>query len=202
MCISGEVRRPGNYEFALGTPISQMIAAAGGLLEDRKLKFFFPGGSSTPMLTADHVDLPYTFEAISEAGSLLGTGALMIHSDKTSVVETTYRYVKFYEHESCGKCTPCREGSYWTALVYERILAGKGRMEDLDLLTDMQDNIFGRSFCALGDALTSPVLSSIQYFRDEYEHLIQSGGRLPDHLLSMRTAAANDHRNDLATAGV
>jgi len=204
MCISGEVKKPGNYEVALGTPISEMIEMAGGMLDDRELKFFFPGGSSTPILTADHVDLPYTFEDIADAGSLLGTGALMVHSDKTSVVETVYRYVKFYEHESCGKCTPCREGGYWTAQVYERILDGKGRYEDLDLLVDMQNNIFGRSFCALGDALTSPVLSSIEHFRDEYEYLIRSAGRLPDHMQSLRTATATEYlgRNDLATAGV
>ncbi len=204
MCISGEVKRPGNYEFALGTPIREMIEAAGGMLDDRELKFFFPGGSSTPILTAEHVDLPYTFEAIQEAGSLLGTGALMLHSDKTSVVETVYRYVKFYEHESCGKCTPCREGGYWTAQVYERILDGRGRSEDLDLLADISNNIFGRSFCALGDALTSPVLSSLEYFRDEYEYLLKSAGRLPDHLQSTRTATATEYleRNDLATAGV
>ncbi|MBY5161054.1 NADH-quinone oxidoreductase subunit NuoF [Salsipaludibacter albus] len=204
MCISGEVKRPGNYEFALGTPVSEMIAAAGGMLDDRELKFFFPGGSSTPILTAEHADIPYTFEAMTEADSLLGTGALMVHSDKTSVVETVYRYVKFYEHESCGKCTPCREGGYWTAQVYERILDGRGRAEDLDLLADISNNIFGRSFCALGDALTSPVLSSLEHFRDEYEYLLRSAGRLPDHMQSVRTATANEYleRNDLATAGV
>jgi NADH-quinone oxidoreductase subunit F len=204
MCISGEVKRPGNYEFALGTPISEMIEAAGGMLDDRELKFFFPGGSSTPILTADHADLPYTFEDVQAAGSLLGTGALMVHSDKTSVVETVYRYVKFYEHESCGKCTPCREGGYWTAQVYERILDGRGRSEDLDLLAEISNNIFGRSFCALGDALTSPVLSSLEHFRDEYVHLLRSAGRIPDHMQSTRTATANEYleRNDLATAGV
>jgi NADH-quinone oxidoreductase subunit F len=204
MCISGEVRRPGNYEFALGTPISEMIEAAGGMLDGRELKFFFPGGSSTPILTAEHADLGYDFESISEAGSLLGTGALMVHSDRTNVVETVYRYVKFYEHESCGKCTPCREGGYWAAQVYERILGGRGRMEDIDLLEDMMGNIFGRSFCALGDALTSPVLSSIKYFRDEYEHLIRTGGRLPAGQVSLRTAKASDYHadTDLATAGV
>ena len=204
MCISGEVKKPGNYEVALGTPISELIEIAGGMLDDRELKFFFPGGSSTPILTADHVDLGYDFESISGAGSLLGTGALMVHSDKTSVVETVYRYVKFYEHESCGKCTPCREGGYWTAQIYKRILDGEGRMEDLDLLQDIQDNIFGRSFCALGDALTSPVLSSLKYFREEYEHLIRSGGRLPAGITSLNEATADDYlpRNDLATAGV
>jgi NADH-quinone oxidoreductase subunit F len=203
MCISGEVKRPGNYEFALGTPVSEMIEAAGGLLDDRELKFFFPGGSSTPMLTAEHADVPYTFEDIAEAGSLLGTGALMVHSDKTSVVETAYRYVKFYEHESCGKCTPCREGGYWAAQVYERILGGRGRESDLELLLDMSDNIFGRSFCALGDALTSPIVSSIKHFRDEYELLIRSG-RLPKGVVSLQDAQASDYlaRTELQTTGV
>jgi NADH-quinone oxidoreductase subunit F len=204
MCISGEVKRPGNYEFALGTTVREMIEAAGGLLDGRELKFFFPGGSSTPMLPAGQADLPYTFEDIAGAGSLLGTGALMVHSDKTSVVEAVYRYTKFYEHESCGKCTPCREGGYWAAQVLERILDGEGHPDDLDLLLDMMDNIFGRSFCALGDALTSPINSSLKYFRDEYEHLIRSGGRLPAGMESMRTARASEYlpQTDLATAGV
>ncbi len=204
MCISGEVKRPGNYEFALGTPINEMIEAAGGMLDGRELKFFFPGGSSTPILTADHADLPYDFESISEAGSLLGTGALSLHSDRTSVVETVYRYTKFYEHESCGKCTPCREGGYWAAQVYERILGGRGRVEDIDLLVDMMDNVFGRSFCALGDALATPIRSSITYFRDEYEDLIRSGGRLPAGMVSMNTASASAYLadTDLTTAGV
>ncbi len=179
MCISGEVVNPGNYEVGLGTKVSDMIEMAGGMLPGRELKFWCPGGSSTPYLTADHADVPYTFEAIAEAGSLLGTGALMLYSDRTSVVETTWRYVGFYKHESCGKCTPCREGGAWMHQILGRILRGQGRMEDLDLLSDICDNIFGRSFCALGDAATSPVAASIQYFRDEYVHLIEHG-TLPD----------------------
>ena len=207
MCISGEVKRPGNYEVALGTPIHELIEIAGGMLDGRELKFFFPGGSSTPILTAEHLDLGYDFESISGAGSLMGTGALELHSTQTSVVESVYRYVKFYEHESCGKCTPCREGGFWAAQVYERILGGRGRMEDIDLLDDMMDNIFGRSFCALGDALTSPVKSSIKYFRDEYEHLIRSGGRLPEGVVSLDDCEATPYvqagelTSALSTAG-
>ena len=190
--ISGEVRRPGNYEFAMGVPISEMIDAAGGMLPGRELKFFFPGGSSTPIMTAAQVDTAYTYEAISDEGSLLGAGALMVFSDRTSVVETVYRYTKFYEHESCGKCTPCREGGYWLSQVLRRILDGKGREQDLVVLQDVCDNIFGRSFCGLGDAMTSPIVSSLKHFRGEYEHLLRSGGRLPDHMVSLWDATADD----------
>ncbi len=204
MCISGEVKNPGNYEVGLGTSVRDMIEMAGGLLDNRELKFFFPGGSSTPILTADHADVTYDFEAIAEAGSLLGTGALMVHSDKTSVVETVYRYTKFYEHESCGKCTPCREGGYWLSQILKRILDGEGRMEDLDLMQDLCDNIFGRSFCALGDALTSPIGSSLKYFRHEYEDLI-TRGRLDPKYVSMWTATSDAYRANgmvKASAGV
>jgi len=203
MCISGEVKRPGNYEVALGTPVRDMIEMAGGMLDDRELKWFFPGGSSTPILPASMVDVTYDFEAIRDAGSLLGTGALMVHSNKTSVVETVHRYTKFYEHESCGKCTPCREGSYWLSQILRRMLDGQGTAADIDLLQDVCDNILGRSFCALGDALTTPISSSLQYFRDEYELLVEHG-QLPAGVVSMEAAKATDYlaRNDLSTAGV
>ncbi len=178
MGISGEVQRPGNYEFALGTPVREMIDAAGGMLEGRSLKFWTPGGSSTPYLPASAADLPYTFEAIAEAGSLLGTGGLQIFSEETCIVDATLRFTQFYEHESCGKCTPCREGSYWLSQILVRLETGSGRMEDIDLLVDLCDNIFGRSFCALGDGMTSPIVSSIEHFRDDYvEHVRQ--GRCP-----------------------
>ena len=178
ICISGEVENPGNYEVALGTPINELIEMAGGMLDGRELKFFCPGGSSTPLLPASAADTDYTFEAIQEAGSLLGTGALMIYSDQTSVVSVVRRFTEFYEHESCGKCTPCREGSYWLSQIYQRIDTGSGRMEDLDLLQDLCDNIFGRAFCALADGMTSPITASLKYFRDEYvEHIRQ--GRSP-----------------------
>jgi len=146
--------------------------------DGRELKFFCPGGSSTPYLPASDADVPYTYEAIAERGSMLGTGALMFYSDDTCIVDTTLRFTQFYEHESCGKCTGCREGSYWLAQIYARLEAGMGRMEDLDLLEDLCDNIFGRVFCALGDGMTSPITSSLKYFRDEYvEHVRQ--GRCP-----------------------
>jgi NADH-quinone oxidoreductase subunit F len=178
VCISGEVENPGNYEFALGTPVREMIDAAGGIKDGRALRFWTPGGSSTPYLTAEHAEVPYTFEDIMEAGSLLGTGALMVYSDATCVVAATWRFTRFYEHESCGKCTPCREGSYWLSQVYERLETGAGRMEDLELLEDLCDNIFGRAFCALADGMTSPITSSLKHFRDDYvEHIRQ--GRCP-----------------------
>ncbi len=179
VCISGEVNAPGNYEVALGTTISDMIDMAGGMIDGHALKFWFPGGSSTPMLPAEQASLAYTFEDIQEAGSLLGTGALMVYSDQTCVVDTVWRFTQFYEHESCGKCTPCREGSMWLSQIYQRIETGNGRAADLELLEDLCDNIFGRVFCALGDGMTSPIVSSLKYFRDDYiEHIRQ--GRCPN----------------------
>jgi NADH-quinone oxidoreductase subunit F len=175
VCISGEVKNPGNYEVALGTPISEMIEMAGGMLDGRELKFWCPGGSSTPMLSAAEADTPYTFEAIQEAGSLLGTGALMVYSDQTCVVDTVLRFTQFYEHESCGKCTPCREGGYWLSQIYQRIESGVGREDDLELLEDLCDNIFGRVFCALGDGMTSPIVSSLKFFREDYEQHLRQG---------------------------
>jgi NADH-quinone oxidoreductase subunit F len=176
--VSGNVANPGNHEVALGTPISEIVELAGGMAEGHELKFWCPGGSSTPLLPASAIDTPYTFEDIMEAGSMLGTGALMIYSDQVCVVDTVLRFTEFYEHESCGKCTPCREGGYWLSQILRRIETGNGREEDLDLLQDICDNIFGRSFCALGDGMTSPIVASLEHFRDEYvEHLRQ--GRCP-----------------------
>jgi NADH-quinone oxidoreductase subunit F len=175
MCVSGDVTNPGNHEFALGTPISEIIEACGGMKDGKALQFFNPGGSSTPYLTPDHVDLPYSFEDIQGAGSLLGTGALMIYNEDRCIVDVTLRYTEFYEHESCGKCTPCREGGYWLSQVLRRIETGNGRMEDLDVLQDVCDNIFGRSFCALGDALTSPISSGLKHFRGEFEAHVRDG---------------------------
>jgi NADH-quinone oxidoreductase subunit F len=204
-CVSGEVVRPGNYEWPLGTPARQIVEeSCGGMLPGRTLKFWCPGGSSTPLLTAEHFDVPMDYEAISEAGSLLGTTAMMMYSDKTSVVDAVLNWTRFYEHESCGKCTPCREGTFWLAQILQRILDGNGRTEDLQLLDDVCDNIFGRAFCALGDGATSPIKSSLKYFRDEYEHLI-AHGRLPDHIephAGVVTDNAGRHRPaQIVTAG-
>jgi NADH-quinone oxidoreductase subunit F len=173
--VSGNVAHPGNYEVALGTPISEIVELAGGMAEGHELKFWCPGGSSTPLLPAEAIDTPYTFEAIAEQGSMLGTGAVMIYSDRVCVVDTVLRFTEFYEHESCGKCTPCREGGYWLSQILRRLEAGQGRSEDLDLLQDICDNIFGRSFCALGDGMTSPIVASLKHFRHEYEQHIRQG---------------------------
>ena len=175
MSISGEVNAPGNYEVALGTTVDDMVEIAGGMREGREFKFFCPGGSSTPILPASLGTTAYTFEDIQEAGSLLGTGALMVYSDQTCVVDVVWGWTRFYEHESCGKCTPCREGSYWLSQIYQRLETGNGREEDLELLEDLCDNIFGRSFCALGDGMTSPIVSSLQHFREEYRAHLREG---------------------------
>jgi NADH-quinone oxidoreductase subunit F len=176
--VSGNVAVPGNYEVALGTPMREIVDIAGGMAEGHELKFWCPGGSSTPLLPASAIDTPYTFEDIAEQGSMLGTGAVMIYSDQVCVVDTVLRFTEFYEHESCGKCTPCREGGYWLSQILRRIETGTGRDEDLALLEDICGNIFGRSFCALGDGMTSPIVASLKHFRDEYvEHLRQ--GRCP-----------------------
>jgi len=194
MCISGEVKAPGNYEVPMGVTVSELIDLAGGMLDGRELKFFFPGGSSTPILPASAADTSFTYEDIAAAGSLLGTGALMLFSQQTSVVSVVRRFTEFYEHESCGKCTPCREGGYWASQVLARIEGGAGTMDDLDTLERLCESIFGRSFCALGDALTTPIASSLKHFRQEYIDLIQRGVG-PDG-----TAPARDvQRMDLAT---
>src|SRR5918993_815351 len=142
-----------------------------------QLKFWTPGGSSTPLLTAEHLDVPLDFDSVTQAGSMNGTSALQVFDDSDSVVYAVYKWTTFYAHESCGKCTPCREGTYWMVQVLARILSGQGTAEDLDTLLDTADNINGRSFCALGDGATSPITSSLKYFRQEYEDYIE--GRIP-----------------------
>jgi NADH-quinone oxidoreductase subunit F len=175
--VSGHVVRPGNYEVPLGTTARELIYdICGGIPGGRALKAWTPGGSSTPMLTAEHLDTKLDFEGVGEAGSLLGTAAVMVMDDTTCMVKTVLRLTEFYAHESCGKCTPCREGTYWMVKVLERLENGQGTEADLKTLLDTCDNIFGRSFCALGDGATSPVVSSIKYFRDEYiAHVEQAG---------------------------
>jgi NADH-quinone oxidoreductase subunit F len=167
--LSGHVTRPGQYEAALGITLGELLEMAGGIREGHELKFWTPGGSSTPIFTAEHIDVPLDFEAVGAAGSMLGTRALQIFDETTSVVRAVLRWTEFYQHESCGKCTPCREGTYWMKQVLRRIEAGKGTAADIDTLLDACDNILGRSFCALGDGATSPITSAIKYFRSEFE---------------------------------
>jgi NADH-quinone oxidoreductase subunit F len=171
--ISGRVNNPGQYECSLGITLRELLELAGGMRDGHRLKFWTPGGSSTPMLTDEHLDVPMDFEGMAGAGTMLGTTAVQCFSDQDDVVYATYRWIEFYHHESCGKCTPCREGNYWMAHVLRRILSGAGTHEDLDTLLDTSDNLLGRSFCALGDGAASPVLSSIKYFKQDYLDYIE-----------------------------
>jgi NADH-quinone oxidoreductase subunit F len=175
--VSGDVQNPGNFEFPLGVPAREVImGAAGGMLEGKELKAWTPGGSSTPMLTGDHLDVAMDFEGIQAAGSLLGTAAVIVMSTDVCIVRACLNFTEFYAHESCGKCTPCREGTDWMRKILTRMERGQGREEDLDTLRDICNGIFGRSFCALGDGAVSPIVSGLQYFRDEFNrHVLDHG---------------------------
>ncbi len=174
--ISGHVNRPGQFELPMGTTLRTIIDLAGGIRDGHQLKAWTPGGSSTPLLTAEHLDVPLDFEAVRDAGSLLGTTALMIMDETVCMVKTCLRLTQFYAHESCGKCTPCREGTYWLEQILARLEQGTGSAQDIDTLLDTCDNIFGRAFCALGDGATSPIVSGIKYFRDEFVAHYEQGG--------------------------
>jgi NADH-quinone oxidoreductase subunit F len=186
--LSGHVTRPGQYEAPLGITLRELLDMAGGIREGHELKFWTPGGSSTPLFTAEHLDVPLDYESVGAAGSMLGTRALQIFDETTCVVRAVSRWIDFYAHESCGKCTPCREGTYWMKLIYHRLEAGEGTQEDLATLLDVCDNILGRAFCALGDGATSPVTSSLKYFRDEYEAHVTGGGCPFDPVAAARFA--------------
>ncbi|GGM03750.1 NADH-quinone oxidoreductase subunit NuoF [Nakamurella endophytica] len=175
--LSGHVTRPGQYEAPMGTTLRQLLVSAGGMLDGIPLKFFTPGGSSTPIFTPEHLDVPLSFDDVAAAGSMLGTTALMCFNETVSVPWAVWKWLEFYKHESCGKCTPCREGTGWLVQILRRVVSGAGTPEDLDTLTDAAANIAGRSFCALGDAAATPILSSFKYFRGEYEDLVS--GRTP-----------------------
>ena len=166
--LSGHVTKPGQYEAPLGVTLRELLEMAGGIRAGHTLKFWTPGGSSTPLLTEAHLDIPLDFEGVGDAGSMLGTRALQIFDETTSVVRAVLRWTEFYAHESCGKCTPCREGTYWLVQILRRVDAGQGTDEDIAKLLDLCDNILGRAFCALGDGATSPITSAIEYFRDEF----------------------------------
>jgi NADH-quinone oxidoreductase subunit F len=173
--LSGHVTRPGQYEAPLGITLRELLDYAGGIRAGHELKFWTPGGSSTPLLTAEHLDVPLDYEGMASVGSMLGTKALQIFDETTCVVRAVRRWTEFYAHESCGKCTPCREGTYWLTQIYRRLEEGHGEAEDLAKLGDISDAIFGKSFCALGDGAASPILSSLQHFRPEYEAHLAGG---------------------------
>jgi NADH-quinone oxidoreductase subunit F len=172
--VSGKVERPGNYELPMGTPLRTLLDEhAGGVPGGLRVKAWTPGGSSTPMLTDEHLDVGLDFDSVAEAGSLLGTGAIIVMDESDCIVEATRRLLAFYAHESCGKCTPCREGTWWVTRVLDRIQAGYGRPEDLPVLEDIGRNMLFRAFCALADGAVSPIQSSLKHFRDEYEAHIE-----------------------------
>jgi NADH-quinone oxidoreductase subunit F len=176
--LSGHVNNPGQFEAPLGITLRQLLEISGGVRNGHKLKFWTPGGSSTPIFTDAHLDVPLDYEGVAAAGSMLGTKALQIFDETTCIVRAVLRWTEFYKHESCGKCTPCREGTWWLVQVLKDLESGKGSEADLDKLLDLCDNIMGRSFCALADGAASPIISSLKYFRQEYlDHL--SAGACP-----------------------
>ena len=173
--LSGHVARPGQYEAPLGITLRELLDHAGGIRQGHTLKFWTPGGSSTPILTDAQLDMPLDYEGCAAEGSMLGTKALQIFDDATCVVRAVLRWSEFYAHESCGKCTPCREGTFWLVQIMRRLEDGTATESDLDRLLDISDNIVGKSFCALGDAAGAPIMSSIALFRDEYLAHIPDG---------------------------
>ncbi len=174
--LSGHVNNPGQFEAPLGITLRELLELSGGIRKGHKLKFWTPGGSSTPIFTDQHLDVPLDYEGVSAAGSMLGTKALQIFDETTCVVRAVLRWTEFYKHESCGKCTPCREGTWWLVQVLKDLEAGRGTEADLDKLLDLCDNIMGRSFCALADGAASPIISSLKYFRQEYLDHLSAGG--------------------------
>ncbi len=167
--LSGHVKHPGQFEAPLGITMRELLELAGGVRDGHELKFFTPGGSSTPILTHEHLDLPLDYEGMAGAGSMLGTKALQVFDETVSVVRTTLRWVEFYKHESCGKCTPCREGTWWLVQLLSKLEAGQGQPGDVDKLLDLCDNIGGKSFCALADGAVACVTSAVKHFRTEFE---------------------------------
>ena len=166
--VSGHVNNPGIFEAPLGITMRQLLEYAGGVRGGGKVKFWLPGGSSVPLLTEEHLDLPMTYEEMAAAGTMLGTGTPMIFDETVSVVKAVTRWLEFYKHESCGKCTPCREGTYWITGMLENFEHGHAKESDLELLVSACNQISGRSFCALGDAAATPFPAALKYFRDEF----------------------------------
>jgi NADH-quinone oxidoreductase subunit F len=171
------VQRPGNYEVVLGTPSREIIfGLAGGPPEGRRIKAWFPGGSSAPVLpgTDEYLDLPYDFDSLAKAGSMLGSGSIIIVDDSISIVDVALKTAKFYRHESCGKCTPCREGTNWTVTMLERVQTGEATPMDLDIMASVQEQIMGNCLCVLGDSMAMPISAMIKHFRDEFEAHIEA----------------------------
>jgi NADH-quinone oxidoreductase subunit F len=171
--MSGHLVRRGNFEFPLGFSLKELIYdVCGGIRDGRKLKAVIPGGSSVPILHADEIDIALDYESVARAGTMLGTASVIVMDDRTNMVKQVRRIVEFYAHESCGQCTPCREGTSWLARILRRIETGHGRPDDIETLTSLGRNMVGTTICVLSDSAAAPVLSSIAKFRDEYDALI------------------------------
>lgn len=180
-CVSGHVERPGNYEVALGFNFKEFIFdVCGGVPNGRKIKAVIPGGSSVPILTGDELDIGMDYEAMAAAGTMLGCGSVIVMDETTDIVKQVRRMTDFYAHESCGQCTPCREGTAWAAKILRRIESGWGTEADLQTLLDISDNMAGKTICVLSDASAAPMTSSIEKFRDDYLALIRRGENLAE----------------------
>jgi NADH-quinone oxidoreductase subunit F len=178
--VSGDVQKPGNYEITLGIPSREIIYdLAGGPPPGREIKMWFPGGSSSPVLTAEDLDVPYDFDSMAKAGTMLGSGAIIVVDDSHTVLEVAFKLAKFYAHESCGKCVPCREGTNWTQKMIERMQDGLATPMDLDLMAGVQTQIIGNCLCVLGDAMAMPVGSLVEKFRSEIEAEIAAAQQRP-----------------------
>ena len=188
--VSGNVQRPGNYEIELGMKSRDIIyGLAGGPPEGREVKLWFPGGSSSPVLTKDDLDLTYDFDTLAKSGTMLGSGAIIVVDDSQSVVDVCEKLAKFYAHESCGKCTPCREGTNWTVKMVGRIKDGTATPMDLDIMASVQDRIIGNCLCVLGDAMAMPVGSMIAKFRGEFEAEIEAARERRERAFMAEVAA-------------
>ncbi|WP_447984632.1 NADH-quinone oxidoreductase subunit NuoF [Nitrospira sp. Nam74] len=188
-CVSGHVKRPGNFEVPMGITLRELIFEhAGGMRSDKPLKAIIPGGASAPFFTPEHLDVKLDFESVAQAGSMLGSGGVTVMEEGTSMVWAALRLMEFFYHESCGKCTPCREGSSWLVQTMRRIIDGRGRKSDLETLAELCQNIAGRTVCAFGDAEVAPIMSTLKYWRHEYEELIQQAG-VPE-LIQLEPASA------------
>lgn len=175
-CVSGHVKKPGLYEFPMGKNLKELIFEdCGGMLNGHKLKAVIPGGSSVPVLTADEIDVSMDFDSLASIGSMLGSAGVIVMDDSTCMVDALLNLERFYAHESCGQCTPCREGTTWLVKILQRIERGEGRMEDMDLIADIADKINFRTICPLGDAAAMPAESFIKKFRDEFEEHVRRG---------------------------
>ena len=191
--VSGDVKRPGNYEIELGTPSREIIFdLAGGPPDGRTVKLWFPGGSSAPVLTAEDLDIPYDFDSMAKAGSMLGSGAIIVVDDSHPVLDVAMKLAKFYAHESCGKCVPCREGTNWTVKMLERIESGEATPMDLEIMASVQEQIIGNCLCVLGDAMAMPIGSIIEKYRPELEA----------HIEAARERAGTGSLEDVVALGV